>query len=56
VGRHWHRLPRETVGAPSLDKPRLDRAVGSLLWHGTILLMAGGWNWLGFKVPTQTIL
>ncbi|KFV03579.1 hypothetical protein N339_12200, partial [Pterocles gutturalis] len=33
VVRHWNRLPREVVGAPSLKafKARLDGALGSLL-------------------------
>jgi len=32
--RHWHRLPREAVVAPSLEvfKARLDGAMGSLIW------------------------
>ncbi|KFQ39133.1 hypothetical protein N332_12391, partial [Mesitornis unicolor] len=32
VMRHWHRLPREVVGAPSLAvfKARLDEALGNL--------------------------
>ncbi|KFO71132.1 hypothetical protein N303_06316, partial [Cuculus canorus] len=31
--RHWHRLPREVVDAPSLEvfKARLDGALGSLV-------------------------
>ncbi len=31
VVRHWHRLPREAVGAPSLEvfKARLDGTLGS---------------------------
>ncbi|KFO78735.1 hypothetical protein N303_00745, partial [Cuculus canorus] len=31
VVRHWHRLPREAVAAPSLEvfKARLDGALGS---------------------------
>ncbi|KFO73294.1 hypothetical protein N303_06910, partial [Cuculus canorus] len=33
VVRHWHRLPREAVAAPSLEvfKARLDGALGSLI-------------------------
>ncbi|KFO69771.1 hypothetical protein N303_11476, partial [Cuculus canorus] len=33
VVRHWHRLPREVVDAPSLEvfKARLDGALGSLI-------------------------
>ncbi|KFZ54557.1 hypothetical protein N321_13400, partial [Antrostomus carolinensis] len=33
VGRHWNRLPREVVDAPSLEafKARLDGALGSLV-------------------------
>ncbi|KFQ26748.1 hypothetical protein N332_09800, partial [Mesitornis unicolor] len=33
VVRHWHRLPREAVDAPSLEvfKVRLDRALGNLV-------------------------
>ena len=34
VVRHWHRLPREVVDAPSLEafKVRLDGFLGSLIW------------------------
>ncbi|KFO81399.1 hypothetical protein N303_01609, partial [Cuculus canorus] len=33
VVKHWHRLPREAVDAPSLEvfKTRLDGALGSLV-------------------------
>ncbi|KFV06819.1 hypothetical protein N340_03062, partial [Tauraco erythrolophus] len=33
VVRHWHRLPREVVDAPSLEvfKARLDEALGNLV-------------------------
>ncbi|KGL91590.1 hypothetical protein N301_07906, partial [Charadrius vociferus] len=33
VVRHWHRLPREVVDAPSLEvfKARLDVALGNLV-------------------------
>ena len=43
VVRHWHRLPRETVDAPSLEvfKARLDGALGSLSWWNVLLPMAG---------------
>jgi len=41
--RHWHRLPREAVAAPSLAgfKARLDGALSNLVWleaylHGRI--------------------
>jgi len=44
VVRHWHRLPREAVDAPSLAmfKARLDGALSSLVWWKVSLLMAGG--------------
>ena len=34
VVKHWNRLPREVVDAPSLEafKARLDVALGSLVW------------------------
>ena len=34
VVRHWNRLPKEAVDAPSLQafKARLDVALGSLVW------------------------
>ncbi|KFZ54846.1 hypothetical protein N338_12599, partial [Podiceps cristatus] len=33
VGKHWNRLPREVVEAPSLEtfKVRLDRALSNLI-------------------------
>ena len=54
--RHWHRLPREAVDAPSLGvfKARLDGALGNLGWWEVSLPMAGEWNWMGFKVPSNT--
>ena len=44
--RHWHRLPREAVDAPSLEafEAGLDGALGSLSRWVVALLMAGGWN------------
>jgi len=55
VVRHWHRLPREAVAAPSLAvfKARLDRALSSLVWWKVSLSMAGGWNWTIYKVPSN---
>jgi len=34
VVTHWNKLPKEVVGAPSLEafKARLDVALGSLVW------------------------
>ena len=44
VVRHWNRLPREVVDAPSLEvfKTRLDEALGNLVWWRVSLPMAGG--------------
>ena len=44
VVRHWHRLPREAVAAPSLEvfKARLDAALSNLVWWKVSLLMEGG--------------
>ena len=44
VARHWNRLPREVVDAPSLEafKARLDVALGSLVcWLVTLHIAAG---------------
>jgi len=55
VVRYWHRLPREAVAAPSLEvfKVRLDAALSNLFWWKVSLLMAGGWNQMIFKVPSN---
>ncbi|KAK4831311.1 LOW QUALITY PROTEIN: hypothetical protein QYF61_016800, partial [Mycteria americana] len=44
VVRHWPRLPREVVDAPSLEtfKVRLDGALSNLIWLKMSLPMAGG--------------
>jgi len=44
VVRHWSRLPREVVAAPSLAvfKARLDGALSNLVWWNMSLLVAGG--------------
>jgi len=42
--RHWHRLHREAVAAPSLEvfKGRLDGALSNLVFWKMSLLMSGG--------------
>ena len=42
--KHWNKLPREVVAAPSLAvfKARLDGALSNLVWWKMSLLMAGG--------------
>jgi len=44
VVKHWHRLPREAVDAPSLAvfKARLDGALSNVVQWKVSLLMAGG--------------
>jgi len=44
VVKHWHRLPREVVNAPSLEtfEARLDRALSNLTGLKMSLLIAGG--------------
>ncbi|MCQ4179464.1 hypothetical protein FK518_28345, partial [Klebsiella pneumoniae] len=44
VVRHWNRLPREAVDAPSLEvfKARLDGALSDLVWWKVSLPRAGG--------------
>jgi len=44
VVKHWHRLPREMVNAPSLEKftARLDGALSNLIELKMSLLTAGG--------------
>lgn len=46
VVRHWHRLLKEVVDAPSLEvhKARLDGALGKLIWWEMSLPTAGGWK------------
>ena len=42
--KHWNRLRKEVVDAPSLEafKARLDVALGSLVWWLVTLHVAGG--------------
>ena len=55
VGRHWNRLPREVVDGPSLEafKARLDGAVSNLVKREVSLPIAGGWNYVILKVPSN---
>ena len=43
VAMHWDKLPKEVVDVPSLEafKPRLDVALGSLVWWLAALHIAG---------------
>ena len=57
--RLWHGLPREAVGATSLEalKARLDGALGSLSLWGAALPTAGfGAGWAFRSLPNQAIL
>jgi len=44
VVKHWNRLPRDMVDAPSLEtfKARLDRALSNLVYLKMSLLIVGG--------------
>ena len=55
VVKHWNRLPTEAVAAPSLAvfKAGLDGALSNLVWWKVSLPMAGGWNQVIFKVPSN---
>ena len=55
VVRHWSRLSREAVDAPSMEafKARLDGAVSNLVWWEVSLPIAGGWNYMILNVPSN---
>ena len=55
AARRWHRLPRAAVDAPSpgVLRARLDGAGSNLGWWEVSLPVAGGWNWMVFKVPSN---
>jgi len=50
--RPWHSLPREAVGAPPLVQGQV--GWGHLSWWVAAPSMVGGWNWLGFKVSSNS--
>ena len=60
VVKHWPRLPREAVAAPSMAgvKARLDGALSTLGWGKMSLLLARGirTRWSLRSLPTLTIL
>jgi len=53
--KHWNRLLKEVVDAPSLEafKARLEVALGSLVWWLAILHIAGGLKLDGHCGPFQ---
>jgi len=55
VVRLWPRLPRGAVAGPSLSgfRARLDGAGSTLGWWKGSLPVAGGWNQMIFKVPSN---
>ena len=59
MARPWNMLSSEVADAPSLKaiKARLDVALGSLGCWLVTLHIAGGWNYMIWKVPSDpTIL
>ena len=51
--RHWNRLSRGIVDAPSLEllKARMDKALGTLV--GGVHAHEWAWNWMVFKVSSN---
>jgi len=56
VVRHWNRLPREDVDAPTLEafKARLDGALSSLVERAVSLPIAGGLERQHLRGPFQS--
>ena len=54
--RHWHRLPRDVVSAPSLEtfKAGLDQALGSLMELWCPCALQGSWARWPLKVPSNS--
>lgn len=51
--RHWKKLRREVLDAPSLEVFRLDEALVKLIQQKQSLPMARDCNWMVLKVPFQ---
>jgi len=56
VVRHWHRLPREVVGAPSMEtlKVRLDGALSNLVCCRCPCSLQGSWPRWPLNVPSNS--
>jgi len=55
VVRHWNRLPRDVMDAPSLQafRARMDQALDNLVELWVSLFIAGEMNWMAFKGSFQ---
>lgn len=55
VAKHWHRVPRAVVDAPSLETfmVRVCRAWNILIWLKMSLFFAGDLDWVTFKSLLQ---
>ena len=54
VVKHWPRLPREVSPSLAVLKARLDGALSTMGWWKMSLLVAGGWDQVVWKVPSNT--
>jgi len=55
VVRHWNRLSRDVLDAPSLAtfKVSLDKALSTRCWRCMSLFTPGKLDWMAFKRPSQ---